>query len=451
MVTAMLVLVVVALSAAVVLLAYARRREGSTSPSAEIVPLAPPSPPEEPVAPVLTLVPAGRTETDPALIARLGDSMDLFSVEPVDRGVASLPSGQQTPVAALLGPLLGQAAETSEALRVANTLRVTFSPDVLAGLASGQYRFMETARGALTVVVDGKGQIVEHGTVITGISSMGVAGLALGGLAAVGAVAFQMQVLKALKGIETKADALVSRVRDDDWGALQAASLLVQDVQEALRQGAIPDQFRMELATAAMSIDALYFARKRSLSRLPSSPSLIDALADEPDEDHALRLVGIDETSDVRHGDAAISRKQLVRLIEQIGGDIPGFNEEAQLVLAADLTRAQVATARAVVLAMDGHPAAAQNVLLAARSRLRDDFAHLGGQMEVLLGVESARWRTKFRISDGKVLDLKNAASSINAELADLQADLLDDQLALPETSEAVLERAANGEWLEVA
>jgi len=178
---------------------------------------------------------------------------------------------------------------------------------------------METARGALTVVVDGHGRIIEHGTVITGIGAASVAGLALGGLAAVGAAAFQIQVLKALNGIEVKTEALLSRERDNDWGTLQAAAVLVGDVQEALREGSVPDQFRMELATATMAVDALYFARKRSLARIPSS-SAIDALDAGVDGDQIVMLYE-DDSSDAPSGGVAISRKQLVKSIEKIGGN----------------------------------------------------------------------------------------------------------------------------------
>lgn len=393
-----------------------------------------------------------------AIIGTLGTELELLRIEldpptPEDRSERDL-----VPVLGVVGPIVERAAELFPVVRDASALRITFSPETMAGLSSGQLQLMETARGSLAVAVGEGHRVVEFGTIVATHAVDLAAQAALNGVAAAAAVAFQVKVMRALDAIEAVGQASLGRHRDDDWGRLHAATALVDDVVDALGGLSLPDQFRFELAAASMDVEAIYRSRLRALRDLPADDAAVARIAEADDADEPAPDLSTDEEES---GDRPPDRKALVATVKRIGAGIEGFSEEVDLVVAATLTRYRVQVARALAVAVGGDAVAAQSLLVTARQRVSADLDHLDGQMAVLLGLEAGRWKQLIRLDDGALKRIRPVATAGRERIADYKADVLDQRPALapgaeppalppgpPQPEVEVLLRNVGGEWV---
>lgn len=175
------------------------------------------------------------------------------------------------------------AAAVRQAASADSGLVVEFSPEIVRGLQNGTFHLMQSAGGALPTAVNKAGRIVGQARVVGGSAGAGAgaaavavapggAALAIAALPVLVAVAAsyaqQRQLEKALESIQAVVDRIEARLRDADFGVIDAADEYLRLAGDAIRQsGSLPDYLVTELASHRTIVEGLYRARARYVDR----------------------------------------------------------------------------------------------------------------------------------------------------------------------------------------
>lgn len=275
---------------------------------------------------------------DPAM-----DSTVLARFVPTDRRKAT--DLRLLPAAQFFAKSLAEAVPAAQAmLTAAGKLTVEFTPAVQRSLQSGTLRLMQTQTGAVATAVDRAGHFVEHGRVVQTGASVAIASAApilLLGMASNAMAAAQMaRIERSIAHVQQALSRIEHRAWDNDIGRLQAAASLAVAIRAPLMRGRVGEQLRIEAAVTATGIDTLYFARRRTSSRLL-------------------------EVLEARAGAWGDPLKDLL--------EDESAAAETELFIAAAVARAGLLSARAGLLALDGdHEASLELTDLVEREIVRD-------------------------------------------------------------------------------
>lgn len=266
-------------------------------------------------------------------------------------------------------------------------MRVVFSPDVRKGLANGSYRIMESSKGALPMAMDGSGKVVQIAKAAGGTKAGIGGGIALGGaavtmwplaLAASVAMAVSWQeqrwLEKSLEGLRSAVQRLETRLRDDDFGRLEAADRLVELLADDVLDGPLPPQLREELAIARRDVEAIYASRKRYVERFKR------------------RLEERQTAHEVKTGERVAWQDETVK---EITDSEAGVTDELTLFVMAMMTRARVGAVTAAQLSTTGDPIRAVRIVEQLHGELAGDYHDLHNRVAALArnDVDLARWR----------------------------------------------------------
>jgi hypothetical protein len=312
-------------------------------------------------------------------------------------------------------------------------IRVVFSPEVRKGLASGTYRMMESSKGALPMAVDGSGKVVQIAKVAGGTKAGIGGGVALGGAAvamwplalAAGvamAVSWQEQrwLEKSLAGLRSAVQRLETRLRDDDFGRLEAADHLVELLADDVLDGPLPPQFREELAVARRDVEAIYASRKRYVDRFKR------------------RLEDRQTAHESKTGERVAWQDETVK---EVADPEAGVTDELTLFVMAMMTRARVGAVTAAQLSTTGDPIRAVRLVEQLHGDLARDYHDLHNRVAALArhDVDLARWRRLTGVGRG---DAERAIAALRA-LDDAMEHAVGAQLP-PRDEELVLELVAD-------
>jgi hypothetical protein len=225
-------------------------------------------------------------------------------------------------------------------------LRVVFSPDVQRGLANGSYRLMSGAKGTMPMAVGSAGKVVEIAKVpggtaagVSGGVALGAGAVAMWPLALAAGVAMavswreQRWLEKSFDSLRSAVQRIETRLRDDDFGRLEAADRLVELIAGDVLDGPLPPQFREELALARRDVESVYASRRRYVERFKR------------------RLEARQTEHEARTGDRVAWQDETVR---EIADPEAGVADELTLFTTAMFTRARVGAVTAAQLATTG-------------------------------------------------------------------------------------------------
>jgi len=261
---------------------------------------------------------------------------------------------------------------------------VTFSQETLRGLTTGSLQLVKRGDAVLLpVAADASGRFVEIGAIAGGVGVMAGGWPAV--LVVAGAVAAayaQQQWLEQTWGaLDQKMTTIIERLQDTDHGRVEGAYSFVELFDRAIDDGVIPLQYRRELAAARRDVDAVYFSRRRYLDRVIE------------------RVDAAQGKDDGREGD---SPKLTKEILEAFGSGPEVFESEVLLYLRAMIVRARLVNTTAILLAMDGHPEQAFELVERVVEGLRDDFFGLFRRMRGLTKHDLGRipWRGRRELRD---------------------------------------------------
>lgn len=303
------------------------------------------------------------------VIDELVDSW-IVRYEPTERaeGVGAAELALAT---ALTASLTQQLPDLARMIAEHGTLRVSFSPHVRRLIASGQYHLMDTARGLAPVAVDQTGHITELGRIAPGTAVTGT-GLMAGGLlvgawpivlavalAATAAWAEQRWLDRTFNELAASLGRIETRLRDDDFGMLEAADSLVANCRTSAGLY-VPEQLRRELAVIRPRVDAIYLSRRRYVERLK----------------HEIEHEQLEDEAKGKRGPWAPDVAD--RLTKE------GVVEELVVFLQAMAVNARLNAMTAFVLADDGEPGAALRLLDSLEVTIRHDYHDLHNRLAAL-------------------------------------------------------------------
>lgn len=272
-------------------------------------------------------------------------------------------------------------------------LRVVFSPDVQKGLLDGSFRLMEGAK-VMPVAINGAGKITEIGTVVAPASfgGLGAAGgvgggtltagavlgaawpiVLAGAVAAAAAYAEHRWLQERFSELESTVNRIEWRMRDDDFGVLEAATHLVDYLGGSGDAFALPTHHKIQLAVAHQQVESVYLSRRRFVERFK-------------------RLI---EERQTEHEEKKGERRGWVKGVADQLAPGKGASEELSLFVAAMITRAKTMTASAGVLVGDGEAVMALRAIRDLHESLRRDYYDLYRRLRALArhAPEAPRWR----------------------------------------------------------
>jgi hypothetical protein len=294
-------------------------------------------------------------------------------------------SGSRSSAAAfgLAAGLVEATPGLADLLRSRGVLRVVFSPEMRRGLADGTYRIMGDS---LPIAVNRAGRAVEIARVPAADLATAGAGAGIGagaflagawplvlaaGVATAAAMAQQRWLERAFSGLEGSLERIEARLRDDDLGVLDAADRLV-DLVGRFDDLELPPQLRREVAVARQAVDAVYFSRRRFVQRFKD-------------------LIERAQVESERHtGEPTPWPRDVV---EQVGEGVAAA--EIVVFVRAMVARARLGAVTAGVLASEGAPVAALQLLDEVHDTLRPDYWDLQRRLAALARAEpeSPFWR----------------------------------------------------------
>jgi hypothetical protein len=174
-------------------------------------------------------------------------------------------------VAALAQTLAPVASMVSKAATSSQALQVAFAPAVQEAIAAGSLSLMTGGSGAFPVAVDALGRIRGIARVVPTQVLVGapILPIVLPAAAAAAASYYQHQALQAtIEEIQRVVERIEERLRNDDWGVLEAADQLTQSLIEGDGTFDIPDQLRLELAIARQGVERVFRSRRRFIKPL---------------------------------------------------------------------------------------------------------------------------------------------------------------------------------------
>jgi len=305
----------------------------------------------------------------------------LLAVEPLP---ALAVADAMRPSGALLAALssVGSAAPVlQQALRAAAVagegLRVSFPPDVVAGLANGSLHLLKTSTGAMATAVDSGGQIVAHARVAGDVASLiGPTGASLTAGAAIavalpiviaGAAAYaqQRRLEQALASIQDVVERIEQRLQDADTGVCDAADEFLKLAHDVVVGGVVPNYVRLELAAQRVQVEALYGARRRWVSRFKETLES-EQIAREKSKGRGQPWV--DSVED--HAKSGRLERELIIFVRAL------------------LARTKLGVLASAALAEDGHGAAALNAIDRYETELRQEFFDLHRRLVPLARIE---------------------------------------------------------------
>lgn len=328
------------------------------------------------------------------------------------------------PVLAALQALCEGAPSLQLALRQASAagegVSVVFRPDVMAGLRDGSLRFMGSATGQLPVVIDGAGQIVAHGRIVTEVGAAAGAGAGIGAGAAVGGASAmalagaalpivvvagaaymqQAEMRKRLDSIQHVVERIEARLEDADTGVCDAADQFLELVQDVLEDGGLTDYVRHELAAQRASVESLYQARRHWVDRFKQH---LEREQIEFEQEKGRRQPWVDRVLD----DAKSGR----------------LERELTLFVRSLLSRSKLNLLAAASLAEEGRAAAALRLIDRAEIDLRHEFFDLHNRLRPL--ARFAPEQTLRHRLPGAADALENAHSTVKTLVEHLDAHVL--------------------------
>lgn len=271
-------------------------------------------------------------------------------------------------------------------------LQVVFSPEVTKRLATGQLKLMNSAKGSLPIAVNAAtGKTVEIGRVVSrqagrssGDALKGGGAIALGaaawpvalavGVALAASWAEQRWLENNFRELHSALQRIELRLRDDNFGVIEAADELVGLIRPEIESGNLADLHRTRLAIAQQSVEGIYLSRRRFVDRFK----------------HEL------EQAQTRHEEQRGERKAWVSdIADEIADSKAGVADELTVFLAAMICRARLTAASATLLATEGHPEVAVRLALGLEDSLRADYFDLYRRVRALAKwtPEDAGWR----------------------------------------------------------
>jgi hypothetical protein len=346
-----------------------RRPPQGPQPGTDLVPVATPEPSTDLVVRPGPLALPGETAVE-----IFGPSATdwLARIEAIDAVDRAQPI--ESPwLSSLLTAALRQAPESALLLKSTAGLRLVFSPQVMAGLRSGAFSLVETARGPIAMARDTTtGRFVEVGAVAAGggLATLSLPTILIAG--SIAAAAMQQRCLAgSLEAIRSNVERTVERLRDADRGNLDAANELVGHVEAAIYRGVVPDQLRYELATSRTSVNAVYFSRVQYLDRFRT---VLEAAQNGKDD-----------------GDGRLTTPW-VRGSRDAFGEPEDFEAEVLLYLRALVTRARLTGSTAMLLAFEGHAVDALRLVDQTNDEIRLRFMDLSRRMGPLADITPSFW-----------------------------------------------------------
>lgn len=332
-------------------------------------------------------------------------------------------TGSTAPVAANRSAAAGMlelarsVPHVAEAVRSAG-FRMTFSKETLRGLSKGSLHLMG---GDRAVAVDSAtAQIVELGKVsgnAAGKLAASWPALLSGGVAVAAAAQQQLQLDAALNEINAGIEDLHQRHIDNDTGALLAAADLATDVLSASQHGEIPDQIAHEVAIARREVDAIYFARRQGVRRF---------------------MAAIEEAQN-SHEAATGEALAWPSGVERAFGDAHRFYADTLAFVQAATVKAHFAAGTAALVATNGSPDFAFDLLDNTDELLRRDIFELQRRLVAMVASEpQGLWnRSDRRAAHEAVARLvaaldQHIAPLLPLERADSITIQFDRQLGLP-------------------
>ena len=342
---------------------------------------------------------------------------------PAAIAVASALSAALPELAGLLQRAAPAAQGAAQAGAEVGDLVVRFSPQIRQGLLDGTYelvkaggRILPRARNVVNgqfsqtaEVVGLAGATAAAGTVVASSGGAAVAGAGAAGAAGAAGVAGatgltatvalplviaagaalaaswaqQRWLEQTFAGVERALARIETRLRDDDFGALDGAEALLEAIGDRAAFGELAPQIRSELAVAHRQVEAIYRSRLRFVERFK-----VDL------ERWQIDAIGKD-------GRPVTWTPEVVKaLIEDDSTTVA----ELVVFFQAMLTRARIATATAALLVTEGDSASAFHMIDGVRSSIRHDYFDLHNRLAALARVEidASIWKNPFSSKDRK-------------------------------------------------
>jgi hypothetical protein len=307
------------------------------------------------------------------------------------------------------------------AIGEAGDLVVRFSPEIRKGIVDGSYalvrngiRTLPKVRNTLTGHFDETAEVVgaigaTAGTaaVVSSAGGAGVAGAGAAGAAGAAGVAGatgitatvalplviaagaalaaswaqQRWLEQTFAGVERALARIETRLRDDDFGTLDAAEALLEVIGDRAAFGDLAPQVRAELAVAHRQVEAIYRSRLRFVERFK-----VDL---ERWQVQAVRKDGKPVTWTPEVVDA---------LIEDDSTTVA----ELVVFFQAMLTRARISTASAALLVTEGDAMSAFRIIDGVRSSIRHDYFDLHNRLAALARneIDASIWKNPFSSKD---------------------------------------------------
>jgi hypothetical protein len=254
-------------------------------------------------------------------------------------------------------------------------LRVVFSPEVQHALTAGTYRLMKSG-GEMPVALDGAGKIVQIARVLPGGAATAGGGIALGAtavaawpvalaaaVATAAAWAEQRWLEKTFNELRSYVGRIEARLRDDDFGTLEAADNLVELIRHDALGGSIPTFQKWRLAAAQQSVEAIYLSRRRFVERFKRS---LEDRQTQYERERGTTVAWVDG------------------VVDELGDGTKGVREELTVFLASMVTRARVTAASAAALASEGEAVSALKMIDRLETSLREDYHDLYRRLAAL-------------------------------------------------------------------
>lgn len=298
------------------------------------------------------------------------------------------PQAESAVGAAIIRSLSGFVPQISAALpRAGDGIRVAFSPEVQRALANGTYRLMNSASRQLPVAVDSAGKIVKIARVMPSAATTAGGGVALGaaaaaawpivlvaGVAMAASWAEQRWLEKTFSELRNSLQRIEARLRDDDFGILEAADSLVDLIRQDALEGNIPEFQCWQLAAAQQNVEGIYLSRRRFVERFKKSL----------------------EERQTRHEEkTGESQAWVSGVTDDLGDAGKGIRDELTVFLTAMITRARVSAASAAILASNGDALSALRLVRNLEESLRNDYHDLYRRLVALSKYEpdTPRWK----------------------------------------------------------
>lgn len=268
-----------------------------------------------------------------------------------------------------------QLPELRRLLGDAGSYRVVFSSEARRALLSGQYSLMRSGFDFLPTAVDASGRIAEIGRITPGLATGAGGTLTLGaaftvawplalaaGMGAAAAIAEQRWLERTFGELQSSLHRLELRMRDADFGQLEAANRLVEQL-DLRGEAALPPVLQLELAHAHYNVESIYWARRRFVERFKRR------LEDEQTK-HETKT----GTPVAWAGSTAAD----------LGDTGTGTIDELVVFVAAMISRARTTSALSATLARDGHGLPALRAIDSLHDSLREDYNDLYRRLNAL-------------------------------------------------------------------